>query len=147
MMQRSQRVRPVLKLAENKVQELARALGQEQQRLAQMQLQLTELERYRDLYQQEMKARSQDGLDIRQLREFHAFVERLESALRQQQQGLGQQQQRCDQVRGKYLAERARAQALDKVVERYHNEESAQLARREQNELDDLVQRYARMAE
>ncbi len=146
-MQRSQRVRPVLKLAENKVQELARALGQEQQRLAQMQLQLTELERYRDLYQQEMKARSQDGLDIRQLREFHAFVERLESALRQQQQGLGQQQQRCDQVRGKYLAERARAQALDKVVERYHNEESAQLARREQNELDDLVQRYARMAE
>src|SRR3569623_1782283 len=147
MMQRSQRVRPVLKLAENKVQELARALGQEQQRLAQMQLQLTELERYRDLYQQEMKARSQDGLDIRQLREFHAFVERLESASRQQQQGLGQQQQRCDQVRGKYLAERARAQALDKVVERYHNEESAQLARREQNELDDLVQRYARMAE
>jgi len=86
-MRRSQRVQPVLELAENKVQELARALGQEQQRLAQMQLQLTELERYRDLYQQEMKARSQDGLDIRQLREFHAFVERLESALRQQQQG------------------------------------------------------------
>lgn len=146
-MRRSQRVQPVLELAENKVQELARALGQEQQRLAQMQLQLTELERYRDLYQQEMKARGQDGLDIRQLREFHAFVERLESALRQQQQGLSQQQQRCDQVRGKYLTERARAQALDKVIERYRNEESAQLARREQNELDDLVQRYPRMAE
>jgi len=146
-MQRSQRVQPVLELAENKVQELARALGQEQQRLAQMQLQLNELERYRDLYQQEMKARSQGGLDIRQLREFHAFVERLELALRQQQHGLSQQQQRCDQARSKYLAERAGAQALGKVVERYRNEESALLARREQNELDDLVQRYPRLTE
>lgn len=146
-MRRSQRVQPVLELAENKVQELARALGQEQQRLAQMQLQLSELERYRDLYQQEMKTRSQDGLDIRQLREFHVFVERLELAVRQQQHVLSQQQQRCDQVRGKYLAERARAQALDKVVERYRNEESAQLARREQNELDDLAQRYPRLTD
>jgi len=144
-MRRSQRLQPVLDLAENKVQDLARILGQEQQRLAHLQQQLAELERYRDLYQQEMQARSQTGLDIRQLRDFHAFVERLEAALQQQRQGLNRQQQRCEQVRLDYLAERAHAQALDQVIVRTRQEEAAQGARREQNELDELAQRLRPM--
>lgn len=123
--------------------------GQERQAAAEMgaaQLQLQRLEQqqqtlsqYQRHYSQEFHNRGQQGLGAHQFGHFQGFIDKLEQAQHQQQQGLQQARQRLEQSRQAWMAVRTRKQAIDKLLEREAVRKRQASARQEQKMLDNLA--------
>ena len=138
MPSRSKQFKPVVDHAHHLEQEAARALGEANQRVAAALNQLDQLGRYRDEYLQQFHALSErGGVDPGRLRDFQAFLAKLNDALTQQQQALESARQQREEVRRFWLAKRGRSKALDSVLHRYIEEEIYLETKREQRETDD----------
>ena len=140
-MTRSERLNPVRRVTEAREQDAARELGECQQQLQRLQQQLLELEGYRREYQAHYQQSGQAGITAQRLLQLQQFLANIDKAVAQQQQEILAAERRCEERRQRWFAARGRSQALDKVAERYQEDERQQQGRREQKESDEFALR------
>ncbi|MAT65568.1 MAG: flagellar export protein FliJ [Gammaproteobacteria bacterium] len=144
-MTRSKRIQPVVDVAERREQEQARRLGAARRELEQQRQQLDQLILYRDEYARQFEQSGNSGLSVARLQDYRVFLSRLNLAIDQQRERIARSEQACEEQRRHWLASRTRAQALDKVADRYREEEHQARERRAQSESDEFaLQRHQR---
>lgn len=144
-MTRSKRIKPVVDVAERREQEQARHLGAAQTELQQHRHKLEQLIQYRDEYARQFENTGNNGLSVARLQDYRVFLNRLNQAIEQQKDVIRQAEQACEQQRQRWLDSRTRAQALDKVADRYQREEAQSRERQAQIETDEFaLQRHHR---
>lgn len=132
-------MQPVVRVAEDRERSAARALGEAQRRIAENEAKLAELVAYREQYSQDFDSAGGVGLGARRVHEYRVFFARLGAAISQQAEIVEKLRQDCENKRRHWLEIRTRAQALDKVTERYRRGERKLEERREQLDLDERV--------
>jgi flagellar protein FliJ len=140
-MNRSKRMQPVQNLMEDTERRLARSLAGFEQRVQEAESKLQELERYLGEYQKQLAQRAGQGMGVLDLRDYQAFLARLNDAIRQQR---GVVQRTCserDAERKRWQEAVRRAKAIDYVVDQWQLEERKAGDRREQIEIDERAQR------
>jgi flagellar FliJ protein len=143
-MKKSRRLQPVVKVAESREQQAARALGESQSQLSQAQQRHAELLRYKEEYLQRFHAAGKVGMNAAQMEDYRQFLVKLDQAIEQQRQVVEQAAQVLETKRRHWFEKRTKTQALDKVVSRYQSAEQRQQDRQEQNEQDEHAQQTSR---
>jgi len=139
-MKKSSRLQPVVQVAENREQMAAQALGNAQLGLAASEQRLNELKRYREEYVRRFHDAGAIGMGANKLEDFRKFLANLSQAIDQQVRVVAQAARGVEDKRRHWLSSRSKTQILDTVVSRYQAEEQRQADRKEQRELDELVQ-------
>lgn len=143
-MSRADRMAPVQRVFGNAERDRARELGDAQRQLAESEARLHELRTYHGEYLGAFRKRAEDGTSIRALRDFQAFLARLEAAMRQQEQIVAQARERTAGSRRNWQGAAQQVKAVDAVVDRWQKAETQAGERREQKDSDERAQRSAR---
>ena len=143
-MSRAKRIAPVQNLVEDAERRLAMSVAGFETRVKEAETKLQELQRYRLEYQQQFSQRAGRGMGATDLRDYQAFLARLDDALRQQQIVLQRMQADRDVERQKWQKAAIKAKALDHVVDKWRAEERRVQDRREQLDSDERGQRVKR---
>lgn len=140
-MSRAKRLQPVLKMALQKVEEAAQALGYLNQRLAQEEATKEQLKNYEGEYLELMRGGYEPNrvMNVQAVMGYQNFIQRLELAQIQQQEEINLLASQKDQVTQHWIKARARAQAIEAAIETAKQEESLYAARQEQKELDEFT--------
>ncbi len=136
-MKPSQRIKPALELAQERMRTAALKLGDTRCRYEQKQQKLRELECYRDEYMQGLLRKSREGLNVVQMRDYNMFLERLNQAIRQQHRMLEAMKVELEKSAQLWRQEQVRVKALDKVIERKVQAEQREVDRQEQLECNE----------
>ncbi|MEM9058290.1 MAG: flagellar export protein FliJ [Pseudomonadota bacterium] len=136
-MSSSKRLRPVVEHAESQVSQQQQKLVRATQALHEAELQLAQLNEYRHGYRSGEAAPDAAALGSVGWRDRHAFLSRLDEAIRQQQQRVAEQRQLVEQQRRVWADSRVRAESLKKVVDKRAQREAVVARRREQAALDE----------
>jgi flagellar FliJ protein len=134
---------PVQRVFGDAERDRARELGDAQRRLAEAEARLGELQAYRSEYQGAFRKRAEDGTSIRALRDFQAFLARLDEALRQQEQLVAGAREQAAGSRRSWQGAARQVKAVESVVDRWQDAEVRAGERREQKEADERAQRTA----
>ncbi len=134
---RSERFRPLQRLAERKEEAAARQLGIARRKLAEAEQRLNELRRFREEYCRQLQESGQQGLDGRRLQSFQQFLSQLDTAIGQQQQQLESCRVACERESHHWKNCHREQRILEKTMERFRNEEQRRARRREQKLEDD----------
>jgi flagellar FliJ protein len=140
-MTRARRLEPVHEIANDAERTCAARVGAAEHRLRDAESREQDLRRYRDEYRAAFETRAKQGLDVRSLREYQAFIAKLGAAIDAQQALLQQLRRECDRERADLRAAITRRMALGKVIERINTEERTMDERRTQRESDERAQR------
>jgi flagellar FliJ protein len=136
-MNRAQRLQPVRRVALSREQEAARELDRARRLLDEQQARLAELNAYRDEYAAGFLAAGSRGMGVAALRGYQAFLGQLDAAIAQQSTLVEQADALFRQRRQAWSAHHSKTRALDKALERAHDEERRAADRREQKDLDE----------
>jgi flagellar protein FliJ len=140
-MNRAKRLEPVQEVVGDVERRLAQSVANFQRRVREAEAKLQELERYRLEYEQQFNQRAGQGMTAPGLRDYQAFLARLNEAVKQQQ-ALVQRavaERDAEQVRWQQAAKRAKA--LDHVVGQWQADERRANDRRDQRDTDERGQR------
>src|SRR5690606_1191262 len=140
-MSRVERMAPVQRVFGKAERDRATELGEAQRQLAEAEARLAELSTYHGEYMGAFRKRAEDGTSIRALRDFQAFLARLETAMRQQEQLVAQARERAAGSRRNWQGAAQQVKAVDAVVDRWQQIEVSAGERRDQKESDDRAQR------
>jgi flagellar FliJ protein len=141
MTARSARLQPAVDQAQRREQDALQRLADQQRRMAYVQQQLDDLERYRKEY-----SLSAGGLTVSALLNRQQFVDRIDQAIVQQKREVERQRRVLESARVHWLQTHARERALDSVVERFRVQEQQSEQRQEQAEMDERSQYRRRPA-
>ena len=141
MTARSARLQPAVDQAQRREQDALQRLAEQQRRMAYVQKQLEDLERYRREY-----SLSAGGLTVSALLNRQQFVDRIDQAIVQQVREVERQRRVLEAARLQWLQTHARERALDSVVERFRAQEQQSEQRQEQAEMDERSQYRRRPA-
>ena len=139
-MKKSQRLEPVVKVAENREQQAARALGQAQAQMNQAEQRLAELKNYKEEYLRRFHTQGSRGMSAAQMEDYRRFLAKLDAAIAQQQRVVEQAARAVEVQRNHWFERRGKTRALDKVVERYQADEQRREDLKEQGEQDEQNQ-------
>ncbi len=139
----AERLKPVIRMAEQAEQEAIRLLGQGQQQVSQAEFKLNELNRYYQDYQQQWLSRGARGVSGPWLMNYQRFLSQMEVAIAQQQRSLAWHQDHLEKLRQQWQQRHARLEGLQRLVERQLQEARRMADRREQKMLDEFCQRQA----
>jgi len=145
-MTRSERMVPVQQVLEQGEQNRAREFADGQRRLADAESKLNELRTYHGEYQLTFRKRAEDGTSITKLRDFQAFLARLEHALAQQEKIVAAAREQAASLRRTWQGAARQVKAVETVVDRWRGAELRAGERREQKETDERAQRVAMRA-
>lgn len=139
-MSREKRLQPVLKLAEGKVEEAARALGYLNSKIAVEQATHGQLKNYEKEYLQLMRGGDQPGrkMDVHAVMRYQLFIQRLEAAQIQQNEQIKLLEDQKAQVTEHWIKTQARAKAIGSVMETARNDEAVMANRQEQKLFDEF---------
>jgi flagellar protein FliJ len=140
-MTRTQRIAPVQTLFDDNERRLAQSLASFERRTAESEKKLQELECYRAEYEKQFTQRAGRGIGAPDLRDYQAFLARLNEAIRQQAALVQRAQIERDAERRRWQDSARRAKALGHVVEGWRVEERRADERRDQRETDERAQR------
>jgi flagellar FliJ protein len=119
----------------------AEALAGCERRVDETEAKLAELESYRSGYVRDFATRAESGMNGASVRDYQAFLARLDEALRQQTQAvLRARAQRDAELHG-WQGAAQRAEAVGHMVKRFQTEERRAFERFEQLESDERSQR------
>jgi flagellar FliJ protein len=144
-MTRSQRMEPVKRLADDKADVAAKALAEAQRRLEEQQRRQEQLQEFRGQYQTQRARSGETGIDGFRLRDYNAFVGRIDEAIAQQRQAVAQAEAEVARLHQQWTELLGRARAIDKVVDRYQQDERRDQERRDQRQSDALAQARFRL--
>lgn len=140
-MTKSDRLKPVIKIAENREHAAAKVLGEAQKSVQQRKKRLDELTSYRSDYCARFNTAQNSARPVAIIANFRVFLSRLDDAIVQQQKLLEASLRDLEQKKQRWLAERTKTMALDKVTIRLRTQERQQSERKEQKETDERAQR------
>lgn len=140
-MKKSRRLQPVVKVAESREQQAARALGDAQTTLSEAEQRLAELKGYREDYIARFHSAGAAGMAAAQMEDYRQFLHKLSLAIDQQGQVIVRAASVVEEKRQGWHVSRSKAQMLDTVVSRYQSEEQRVVDRKEQGEQDERSQR------
>lgn len=140
-MTKSDRLKPVIKIAENRERAAAKVLGEAQKVVQQRKKRLDELTSYRSDYCARFNGGQNAPRPVAIIANFRVFLTRLDDAIVQQQKLLEASLRDLEQKKQRWLTERTKTMALDKVSTRLQTQERQQSDRKEQKETDDRAQR------
>jgi len=123
-----------LEAAEERRQGIVTARSQRQ--LQEQMARLGELNAYRQSYGD--RSRSMQQVSSVHWKDYQNFLARLDQAVQSQQQIVNDSEQNLDAHRRRWLAKRQRLDSLQRVLERYQDEEHQFLERQQQRIQDDL---------
>src|SRR3984957_15183071 len=141
-MTKSKRFEPIREIASNSADALSRAMADAGRRVADLERQLEQLERYRAEYMQNSTTAGA-SMDAVKLQNYRSFLDRLGEAKRQHQKNLDAARVEYEKRRALWSEKRVEAESLGRVVERFRKEERAAEDRREQREGDDAAIRVS----
>ena len=143
-MSRSSRMEPVRRVADREADGAARDYARRRDALETERSRLVQLESYREDYRRGFGACGQSGVDAHRLRDYAAFLARIDQALEQQRRSVAALETEVEGMRSRWLQRWGRARALDHLVAEYRREESRAAQRREQAAADELALRRPR---
>ena len=142
-MNQSKRIDPLLKRAQEHEDAVARDLAERQRVLDTHLSRLDELRRYAEEYANAQMAATSPA----QLLNRRAFLDRLDSAVEQQQATVNGNREKVEAERARLiLASRDKA-VLEQLAASYRAQEKVVTDRRDQREMDDIGARRARLAQ
>jgi flagellar FliJ protein len=145
-MKSSQRLGPIIDKSRKSEEVAARALAEARNRQEGAQQKLAELKAYRAEYIEGLHYKSQAGLNAMQMKDYQAFLGRLDEAIRQQQQVLASLEQEAAQVRERWMQAKQRLSALGKLGDRQRQREQINSDRLEQLETNEhALRRWRRV--
>jgi flagellar FliJ protein len=138
-MTRSDRMQPIKEMADARERDAGQLVAGAQRLLAEREQQLVQLRQYRADYAN--RAAREGAVDAVRLQNYHAFIARLDDAIRQQQELVAAARQDVERVTSAWQERRVEAASLGKVVDRIAAAERKTADRREQRETDERALR------
>ena len=138
-MKKSDRLNTLVALNAEREKQALEAFGASQQKQLQLKQQLESLDHYRRDYQGKLDACCDNGVRIGQLLEFRAFIEKLDRAIGEQQQGLSRMELELNGLRSQWVGLHQRGLSLEKIRDSARLEEIRAQEKRIQSEQDDRV--------
>lgn len=138
MMKRSQRMRPVLAVAQRAEDVMLKAYARSQQQLSDAEHKLNQLLDYQMDYSRGLQVVSSQLVDLAQLQARRHFMTKLRAAIQAQQLEVSRCQQAVSSARVAWLKTRSHSQSMTKLTARYESEEDAALALQAQRQSDEL---------
>lgn len=139
-MTRSQRIKKIVSLSENKERAAAREFAATQQILSDYKNKLKQLESYRLEYTAYMKPGSATQT-VTMIRERQAFILQLDEGIRMIKDQIKIQETMNNRERDKWLKEKQQLDTMENIFQRCHKTEQKIIALREQHHMDELSQR------
>ena len=137
----SRRFKPIQKLASHKERKAAAALGESLKQREAAQQRLDELREYRSEYLERFASATRAGVSSRQILEYQVFINKLETAIGQQEEIVSRSQQDCDSSKAQWRGRYSKSKAMEHVIERMRQAERKDQQRKEQSESDERAQR------
>ncbi len=139
-MSREKRLQPVLKLAQGKVDEAAKALGYLNSKIAEEQATHSQLKNYESEYLQLMRGGSEPNrrMDVQAVMRYQLFIQRLEAAQIQQNEQIKVLEEQKAQVTQHWIKTQARAKGIGSVIETARQEDAIIANRQEQKLFDEF---------
>jgi flagellar FliJ protein len=128
----------LVNLAEHRSQDVARTLGQLIGNGEQGEAKLQVLRNYLMEYRARLDEAVLEGIDGERLRNYLAFIARLERAIADQTAEVARTQARINQEKERWLEQERERRTFETLLERRKLETKRLEARREQNQLDEL---------
>jgi len=141
-MTKSKRFEPIREIASSSADALSRAMADAARRVADLERQLEQLERYRAEYMQS-SATAGASMDAVKLQNYRSFLDRLSEAKRQHHKNLDAARAEYEKRRALWSEKRVEAESLGRAVDRFRQEERAAEDLREQREGDDAAIRVS----
>lgn len=102
---------------------------------------LEELRGFKSEYQQRLTGSGAQGMDIHLLRDFHAFLVKMDGAIQQQSGEVDQVHAHWLQAHAHWLSLRQKVKAYEALAQRHQARETARMEKREQRLTDENAQR------
>lgn len=137
-------LQPLLDLANTRMDEAARKLGEliASERGCQQKLEM--LERYRTEYSERFVEATREGIGPDALRNFSAFMARIDEAIAAQHQALQKSRQYTSQGQQVWMAQRSKVRAFDTLSQRHQDLQARAESRKEQRATDEHAARQFR---
>lgn len=142
-MKRSERLEHVRSELEAQRRTLEQRLRSAEQRAGEAEVRMVELQRYRDEYANGFTARAAAGLGGAGLRDYQAFLVRLDEAVRQQGQIVKRAAAELEFERQRWRDAAVQVKAVETVGARWRAEEQRTDQRRDQRDTDERALRSA----
>jgi len=128
----------LLKLENDKEESLRMNYLQANQNLQANQQKLQGLNNFRLEYSQQLHLKGKSGLSSAGFGQYHAFIAKIEEAIRQQASTVNTAKQVVTQRKTLWLTQQIKAKAVAKLIEKQNLKASALLAKNEQKMLDEF---------
>ncbi|VAW87676.1 hypothetical protein MNBD_GAMMA18-2263 [hydrothermal vent metagenome] len=139
-MKKSARLASVVKMAESEEHKAMQAYGQCQQQLEEHKGRLGQLVEYRSEYLAQFHERAGEGISVRQMQSYRAFISQLDRGIEEQGRVIDAMKLDLESKRREWFGKRTKTQAIDKVVEQHITNEQVLDNKREQKESDEISQ-------
>ena len=139
-MTRSQRIKTIVRLSENKERTAAREFAAAQKILNDYKARLSQLRSYREEYLGYLKPNGQKQT-IKSMREQQAFILQIDEGIRLLTEQIQMQEKMNNRERDKWLRQKQQLDTMVNIHERFRNAERQIVELREQRNLDDISQR------
>ena len=139
-MTRSQRIKQLVKLSENKERKAAQEFAAAQKILNDYQKRLEQLQHYRQEYLNYLKPGSA-RLSIKIIREQKAFIAQIDEGIRLLKEQIKVQQTMNFNERDNWLKQKKQLDTMENIFQRLHKTEQQIFEMREQLQLDEFSQR------
>lgn len=136
-MTRSQRLKPVSRIAENRERQAATEMVEFKRLVDAQQAKLDELHGYRNDYAKRLTEAGRKGIDAQRLIDYQRILTKLGDAIAWQEKRLGSLKQDYEVIRRRWTDSHSRTAALEKAMQRFHAEERRVVERHEQWEMDE----------
>lgn len=133
----------LLNLAHQQNDAAARKLGQLNRQELSAQARLSALQEYRRDYQQQFETAEKNGISPADMRNFQQFIDRLDQAIRQQQQEIDKAHSSVQKGRHDLLDSTRKMKSFETLVQRHVESERKVEARSEQRLQDEQSGRFA----
>ncbi|WP_338363085.1 flagellar export protein FliJ [uncultured Pseudoalteromonas sp.] len=128
----------LLKLENDKEENLRMSYLQANQNLQANQQKLQGLNNFRLEYSQQLHVKGKSGLSSAGFGQYHAFIAKIEEAIRQQANTVNTAKQVVTQRKALWLKQQVKAKAVAKLIEKQNLKAAALMAKSEQKMLDEF---------
>lgn len=136
-------LKPLQDIAHLKNDEAARELGQLNSQQQSAKEKLAALKQFRRDYQTQFEELARLGMSAADMHNFQEFLERLDQAIRQQEQSAAQTQMKVHHGQRELLDRTRKMKSFDTLAQRHADHERVQQGRAEQRQQDEQSGRFA----
>ncbi|MGD9788686.1 MAG: flagellar export protein FliJ [Sulfuricellaceae bacterium] len=130
-------LQPLVEYTQNQTDEASKRLALLKAQWQMAEDKLRQLVAYREEYQGRMARSAQVGMSVSALRDYQAFLGKIDTAIEQQKQEVARCQQSWEAGKEEWMAQRRKLKAYQTLEQRHYARESQREAKQEQKEQDE----------